>query len=249
MAKRIALIGGSGLSHGLSGFDVAEERPVDTVYGQTSAPLQFGQLAGSEMVFLPRHGGSHSLAPHKINYRANVSALQQSGVERIVAVNAVGGITKDMGPGVIAIPHQLIDYTWGRQSTFFDGEHNPLQHVDFSDPYTAELRQLLLAAGSNAGIQCVDYGVYGCTQGPRLETAAEIERMRRDGCDLVGMTAMPEAALAREMGIEYAAVCLVVNWGAGLQDEPITMAQIQHCLDQGLGQVGQLLHSFLSLVD
>jgi 5'-methylthioinosine phosphorylase len=249
MSASIALIGGSGLSRGLKGLDVQESVPVTTPYGEASADLQRGRLAETDLFFLPRHGGSHSLPPHKINYRANIAALAEAGVKRIVAVNAVGGITRDMGPGVIAIPNQIIDYSWGRESTFFDGELQPLDHVDFSEPYTQSLRQGLIQAGHEGGINCVDYGVYGCTQGPRLETAAEIEKLRRDGCDLVGMTAMPEAVLARELGLEYAAICLVVNWGAGIQKEPITMDQINQCLDTGLGRVGDLLESFLPILD
>ena len=245
MSQLTAVIGGSGLSDGIEGFQLESVESVTTAYGAPSAQPARGILGGAEVVFLPRHGAGHSVAPHIINYRANIAALKELGVSRIVAINAVGGITEPMAPDTLALPDQIIDYSWGRESTFFDGVANPLQHVDFSEPYTETLRQSLLECARRIQLPCVDHGVYACTQGPRLETAAEIQKLKRDGCDLVGMTSMPEAVLARELGMEYASLCLVVNWGAGIQAEPITMAQIEEALNRGIGKVQQLLSSWL----
>lgn len=247
MSQLTAIIGGSGLSDGIEGFELQGYESVTTAFGTPSAQPARGTLAGAEVVFLPRHGAGHTVAPHKINYRANMAALAELGVSRIIAVNAVGGISAPMAPDTLALPDQIIDYSWGRETTFYDGVDNPLQHVDFSEPYSESLRQSLLQCARRIQLPCVDHGVYACTQGPRLETAAEIQRLKRDGCDLVGMTGMPEAVLAREVGIEYASVCLVVNWGAGIQQEPITMAQIEAALRQGVGKVQQLLSSWLTL--
>ena len=245
MSQLIAIIGGSGLSDGIEGFELRSYETVKTVYGAPSARPAKGVLGGAEVVFLPRHGSGHTVAPHKINYRANIAALSELGVSRIIAINAVGGITPLMAPDTLALPTQIIDYSWGRESTFYDGVDNPLQHVDFSEPYSEPLRKSLLQCAANLKLPCVDGGVYACTQGPRLETAAEIQRLKRDGCDLVGMTGMPEAVLARELGIEYASLCLVVNWGAGIQNEPITMAQIEAALARGVGKVQALLSAWL----
>ncbi|MCE2969842.1 MAG: S-methyl-5'-thioinosine phosphorylase [Burkholderiales bacterium] len=212
-----AIIGGSGLAQ-LSALTDFRRQAVATAYGEPSAPLVFGKLGGHELVFLARHGAGHHLPPHRINYRANIDALRQAGVHGILALATVGGITARFGPGTLAVPEQLIDYTHGRAATFYDGGDAPVVHVDFTQPYTPALRARLLAAAQTCGEAIVDGGVYACAQGPRLETAAEIERFARDGADLVGMTGMPEAALAREAGLPYATLAVVVNHAAGRGD-------------------------------
>ena len=214
----LALIGGTGL-YQFPGLENATKHSVDTPYGAASGAVVVGELKGKRVGFLARHGEGHSLPPHRVNYRANVWALKQQGTRRVVGINAVGGIREDMGPRVIAIPDQIIDYTHGRYTSFCDAEGAEVVHIDFSEPYDAALRRDLIAAAARAGLPVVDGGCYGATQGPRLETRAEIARLRRDGCDLVGMTGMPEAALAREAGLPYACIALVANWGAGCGDE------------------------------
>jgi 5'-methylthioinosine phosphorylase len=163
-----------------------------------------------------------------VNYRANVWALQSIGAARVIGVNAVGGIRDDMGPRAVVVPDQLIDYTWGRCSTIWEGgAGSDALHIDFGDPYTTMLRHKIIAAARVTGVSMVGHGCYGATQGPRLETKAEIARMKRDGCHLVGMTGMPEAALARELGLDYACLAIVANWAAGCgTGEEITMAEV-----------------------
>lgn len=240
--KRLAIIGGTGLGQ-LSGVTDLNRETVDTPYGTPSAAIVRGNSRGLEVLFLARHGNPHHIAPHKINYRANLWALKQLGVTDIVAVAAVGGITQEMGPTQISIPDQIIDYTFGREHTFFDGGQQPLQHIDFTHPYHEPLRQSLLAAASQVAIAAVPYGTYGCTQGPRLESIAEIRRLERDGCDLVGMTAMPEAALAKELDVRYASMAVVANWAAGKSAEEITMAEIDANLHIGMANVGNILQA------
>jgi 5'-methylthioinosine phosphorylase len=213
----LAIIGGSGLTR-LATIESPHRRVVRTPYGEPSGALVFGRMRGRDVVFLPRHGHAHSIPPHQVNYRANIWALREQKVSAIVSVASVGGIRADLGPGVLAVPHQLIDYTHGRRGTFFEGPDQPVTHVDFTEPYCPKLRASLLAAAAAAGQPIVDGAVYACTQGPRLETAAEIERLARDGADLVGMTGMPEAVLARELGLSYAAIAAVVNHAAGRGD-------------------------------
>ena len=218
MSIDLAVIGGSGL-YQFPGLGHASRHAVDTPYGKASGDIVVGDFRNRRLAFLARHGESHSLPPHRVNYRANVWALQSIGASRVIGVNAVGGIRHDMGPRAVVVPDQLIDYTHGRLTSFCDVEGAEVRHIDFSDPYTPSLRKALVAAAAAAGIDVVDGGCYGATQGPRLETRAEIVRMRRDGCDLVGMTGMPEAVLARELGLEYACLALVANWAAGVVDE------------------------------
>lgn len=235
--RRFAIIGGSGLDQ-LEGLAIAARRPVMTAWGSPSAPLCEGLFEGSPVIFLPRHGEQHTLPPHRINYRANIAALRDAGITDIIAVTAVGGIGATAGPGVMIVPDQIIDYTHGREHTFFDGLGATLDHVDFSYPYTQSLRRLLLDNAARVGHPIVDGGVYGATQGPRLESAAEIACMARDGCTLVGMTGMPEAALAREAGLGYATLSLSVNWAAGLGGgEIVSLEEIMHHLREGMGRV------------
>lgn len=245
----LAIIGGSGLYSLGENFSLEEQVPRRTPYGDTSADVLQGRWQSIPIVFLPRHGPGHRVPPHLVNYRANIWALKQVGVSRIISVNAVGGITGEMKPGTLVVPDQLIDYSSGRKQTFFDDDDVQVVHVDFSWPYSAELRGVLTEVGLQKGQPLVVSGTYGSTNGPRLETAAEINRMRNDGCHVVGMTGMPEAALAREQEIEYACLALVVNWAAGVEDEPISMQDIMVNMEQGMQQVKSLLLDAARLVE
>lgn len=233
----LAVIGGSGWES-FAGLNQLALEPVATPYGDLSEPIVRAEVDGVPILFLSRHGAGHSLAPHQINYRANIWALKHLGATRVLAINAVGGIGQQFGPGVLALPDQLIDYTWGRQHTFWQDE---MLHVDFSEPFGGPFRQRVIEAAQQVGVKLVASGTYGCTQGPRLETAAEIQRLARDGCDLVGMTAMPEAGLARELSLAYVSVCIVVNWAAGVSDEEITMEAIYRILDDSQKPLQALL--------
>lgn len=210
----LAIVGGSGLYH-LAGMTALRRIDADTSYGVPSAPLVLGRMRGHDVLFLARHGENHQLPPHKINYRANLRALRDQGATQIVAVATVGGIHPELAPGVIAVPDQILDYTSGRAATFFDGEDGGVKHIDFTQPYDADLRAQVLRAAMRAGEAVRDGATYAVTQGPRLESAAEIRRLDRDGADMVGMTGMPEAALARELDLPYATLALVVNAAAG----------------------------------
>lgn len=240
-----AIIGGTGLTQ-LEGLTIRQSLPMNTPYGAPSGEIQIGEFAGREVMFLARHGHPHRLPPHRINYRANVWALKQAGAQAILAVNAVGGIHADMGSGHFCVPHDLVDYTGARDHTFFADDLEQVTHVDFSHPYSQPLRARLIAALAAEGCAFSDFGVYGCTQGPRLETAAEIVRLERDGCDIVGMTGMPEAALARELELEYACLALVVNPAAGKSSSVITMVEIDQALHNGMGKIKAALARVLS---
>ena len=237
----LAVIGGSGL-YSFPGLANTSRHSVDTPYGAASGDVVLGDFAGMHVAFLARHGESHSLPPHRINYRANLWALHQLGAQRVIGVNAVGGIRGDMGPRVIVVPDQLIDYTHGRYTSYCDVEGAQVKHIDFSEPYTESLRRQLLAAARAAAIEVIDGGCYGATQGPRLETRAEIVCMKRDGCDLVGMTGMPEAALARELGLDYACLALVANFAAGCGDQDeISIEEIFAHLAAATAEVPRIL--------
>ena len=242
----IAIIGGTGLTS-LEGLEATEETAVDTPWGVPSGPVVRGRFAGRDVLFLARHGPGHTIPPHRVNYRANIWALKQLGVERVVAVAAVGGIHPAFAPAAVAIPDQIVDYTWSRAQTFHEDDLDEVVHIDFTEPYSARVRGGLVAAAADAGIAIVDWGTYGVTQGPRLESAAEIDRMERDGCHVVGMTGMPEAALAREAGLDYAHCAVVVNAAAGRGDGPITMDEIRRHLEVGMRAVHGLLASYLAL--
>ena len=243
--QALGIIGGSGLSR-LEGIRIEREEIVATPYGHPSAALTFGSSEGRPLVFLPRHGEAHTIPPHRVNYRANLWALQRAGVERVVGMAAVGGIGASMAPGVLAVPNQVIDYTWGREHTLFEADPAGVTHVDFTDPYCEALRQDLLQAAKRARVPVHDGGTYAATQGPRLESSAEIARLERDGCDMVGMTGMPEASIARELGLCYASLALSVNWAAGKTDGPITMAEIQRHLDGGMTLARKVLAAVAS---
>lgn len=238
-----AVIGGTGLT-AIEGLEIIHKEVVHTPYGEPSGQITHGRIGSHRIVFLARHGYTHNIPPHQINYRANMWALNSIGVKKVVAIAAVGGITAKMTPKSLVIPNQIVDYTYGRKHTYFDEGLEKVTHIDFSDPYCEELRQALLTAGAELGV--LDGATYGVTQGPRLETAAEIRRMESDGCDVVGMTAMPEAALARELGLCYASCNVVANWAAGKGTEKIiTMDEIQNNLTIGMAQVRTLLRSLV----
>ncbi len=241
----LAVIGGSGL-YAFPGLENITRHAVETPYGPASGDVVLGDFAGKRVAFLARHGEGHDLPPHRVNYRANLWALHNLGARRVIGVNAVGGIRGDMGPRVIVVPDQLIDYTHGRYTSYCDVDGAEVKHIDFSEPYTASLRQALLAAASEAGIAAIDGGCYGATQGPRLETRAEIARMKRDGCDLVGMTGMPEAVLARELELDYACLALVANFAAGCGDEAeISIEEIFAHLAAATAEVPHIIAAML----
>lgn len=241
----LAFIGGTGLTR-IPGLNVGERRQVETRWGKASSDVVFGELAGQPVLFLARHGDPHVLLPHQVNYRANIAALKEAGATAVIAVNAVGGISPAADSGVIVVPDQIIDYTHGRDATYFDQGQTPVIHVDFSWPFDASLRERLVAALKKVDAPYVDGGCYGATQGPRLETAAEIRRLEQDGCTIVGMTGMPEAVLARELVLPYAMLSLVVNPAAGKVDREITMAEIEAVIHQGMGKVADALVALLT---
>ena len=250
----LAVIGGSGLSK-LDILEGAEISSYTTPFAPGQVEILHGKLADIPVAFLPRHGSEHKIPPHLINYRANLWALKDHGVSDIIAINAVGGINPQVSPGRLAIPDQLIDYTFGRAHTFYEQDLDEVVHIDFTHPYSKRLRHLLVIAVEQEQLEedeseenmPMTRGVYGCVQGPRLETAAEIARMRKDGCDMVGMTGMPEAALARELGLNYACLALSVNRAAGLEDSPITMEVINKNLTAGIAEVKKVLQVFVEL--
>lgn len=242
----LAIIGGTGLTQ-ISDLTIIGQKTLDTPFGAPSADYVFGKINGRQLVFLARHGNPHRIPPHKINYRANIWGLKQLGVTEIIAVAAVGGISSAMAPAHIAIPDQLIDYSYGREHTFFADDLEHVTHIDFTEPYSPGLRQRIIQAANDAGIAITANGTYGCTQGPRLETVAEIKRLAQDGCDLVGMTGMPEASLARELEMAYANISVVANWGAGIVAGEITMAEIEKNLEVGMSKAIALLKATLAL--
>jgi len=237
------IIGGSGLES-IDWLENAKQLNVETEYGVASATL--GKFKCRDIVFVSRHGADHKLPPHKINYRANIAALKKLHVDSIVATNAVGGIEKRFVPGSFAVPNQIIDYTWGREHTFYSEFARGMQHVDFSYPFSENLRSKLVSALEGLDQKVIDGGCYGCTQGPRLETAAEINKLRLDGCTMVGMTGMPEAALAREADIPYASICFSVNWAAGIEGT-VSMDEILAHLTDCTSAIGQLWPRLLNL--
>lgn len=238
----IGIIGGSGLTQ-LSNLQITRREVVRTPYGEPSGALTFGSLNGHEIVFIARHGYGHTIPPHAVNYRANVWSMHAQGVSGLVSVASVGGIRPDFAPGALAVPDQIIDYTYGRMHSFFDSSEQPVTHIDFTQPYCEQLRQALIEAAADEKIPILPGGVYAASQGPRLETAAEINRMERDGADMVGMTGMPEAALAREMGLCYASVAVVANWAAGRADSAnaVDLNVIRKVLDKAMQKVRVLL--------
>jgi len=240
----LAIIGGTGLTS-LDGLNITEKKMVTTPFGEPSSELLIGGFQDKPVIFLPRHGQQHSIPPHKINYRANIWALHSLGVSKVLAVAAVGGIRQDMAPGVLAVPDQIIDYTYGREHSFFSDDFSSDKHIDFTFPYDETLRQQIIQAAKAANVPIVKDGTYGAVQGPRLETAAEIKRMAQDGCSLVGMTGMPEASLARELNVHYASIALSANWAAGLSDSVITMTEIEQTVADGISQIKKILSALI----
>lgn len=247
----LAIIGGTGLNS-IDCFESVGHENIMTPYADKPVSISLFKSGDTTLAFLPRHGKGHRLPPHKVNYRANIWALKELGISEIIAVNAVGGIHEKLGPSCFAVPDQIIDYTWGRDATYFEDNLEAVTHIDFTNPFDEPLRRRLIKSITEVKLRAepsmgfLDSGVYGCTQGPRLETAAEIVKLRQDGCDLVGMTAMPEAALARELEIGYAMLALSVNWCAGLSAGEISMEEIYKVLDEGMGIVAKVLEDLVS---
>ena len=246
----LAIIGGSGLTQ-LANLDVSHREVVRTPVGEPSGAVTFGQICGRDVAFLARHGYGHTIPPHEVNYRANIWALWKRGALGIISVASVGSIRPDLKPGDIVVPHQIIDYTWGRKSTYHEGQDCTVTHIDFTEPYDRLLRQKLIDAAGKVGIPVSASSVYAATQGPRLETAAEINRLERDGADLVGMTGMPEAALARELGVPYAAINVVANFAAGRADsrDGISFEAIQGVLHESMGNVRAVIEQMVGCND
>ncbi|MGD8885160.1 MAG: S-methyl-5'-thioinosine phosphorylase [Gammaproteobacteria bacterium] len=243
----LAIIGGTGLPR-LDSLKISDREIVHTPYGEPSGPLSHGELYGRNILFLPRHGYGHTIPPHKINYRANLWALKEAGAKCVFAAAAVGGIRDDMAPSTLVVPDQIIDYTWSRVTTFFEEGLKHVTHIDFTEPYSESLRKKIIEAAKISGIDIIDGAIYGATQGPRLETAAEINRLERDGCDIVGMTGMPEAALARELELEYATCSVVANRAAGRSGGIITMKEIEIEIARGMEKVAKILEQLVKLV-
>ena len=245
-APTLALLGGTGLTELQA---PARTLDIETPYGSPSAPVRVIRESPLRLLFLPRHGSPHRFPPHCVNYRANLWALREAGAERVLAVYAVGGLHEPYAPGALAVADQLIDYTWGRDHTFSDSALAPLVHVDFTRPYEGRLRGDVLAAAAAAGIDVIDGGCIGVFQGPRLESAAEIRRARRDGCDMAGMTALPETGLARELGLDLAGLGVVSNWGAGVQEEPLSEEDIADTLREPMARVRQLVDALVARLE
>ncbi len=242
----LAIIGGSGMAQ-LSCLEISRREVIRTPYGEPSGPLTFGKINGHDIVFLARHGPGHTIPPHAVNYRANLWALNSINPTRVVAVAAVGGIREDLKPGMMVVPDQIIDYTYGRLFTYFDDMKQPVTHIDFTHPYEQMVRQQVLQAAQQANEHIIDGGVYAATQGPRLETAAEINRLERDGADMVGMTGMPEAALARELELKYAAIAVVANYaaGRGANKQSVLLKEIFTILDNAMVNVRNVLQQLV----
>ncbi len=241
---KLAVIGGTGA---LDLFQTLRKVALTTPFGAPSDRPRQVSVGDSEIWFLARHGDPHRVPPHKINYRANVHALKVLGVDSVLALNAVGGLTAELPAGSMVAPDQIIDYTWGRAHTFSDGGSAPLKHIDFTRPFDGQLRSRLLVAARQAGHEVVDGGCHAVTQGPRLETAAEVARLASEGNDMVGMTSMPEAALAREAGLDYAGLCIVANAGAGLEEGPISEDDIHHVLQGAMRNVKAVIEALVGL--
>ncbi len=245
--SKIAIIGGTGLTS-LNGLEITNREICQTPFGGPSGVLVRGVLAGHEVLFLPRHGPSHTIPPHMVNYRANIWLLKEAGVAFVIAVNAVGSIDPDIQPGDLVIPDQIIDYTTSRVNTFFEDGLKQVVHIDFTEPYCDALRSKLIQSAESLGLKCAKSGTYGATEGPRLETTQEVNRLERDGCHIIGMTGMPEAALAREVDLCYASISVVANAAAGRSKEPLTMEMIEANLKSGIQNARKLLETTIPLL-
>lgn len=244
----LAIIGGTGMTK-LACLEISHRRIMRTPYGEPSGPFTFGKIGNNKVVFLARHGYGHTIPPHAVNYRANLWALHSLNLSRVISVASVGGIRADFTPGIVAIPDQIIDYTHGRQYTYYEVIDRPVTHIDFTEPYCQITRKCLLEAAKWSNEQVIDGGVYGATQGPRLETAAEINRLERDGVDMVGMTGMPEAVLAKELGLCYATIAVVANHAAGRETSAhaISLEDAHAVLEKTMVGVRNILERMVEL--
>lgn len=241
----IGVIGGSGV-YEIEGFVIKEVKKVATPYGDPSASYKIGELEGIEIAFLPRHGFSHDIAPHKVNYRANIWGFKELGANRIISVNAVGGINLRMKPGDIVVLRQIIDMTSIRESTFYDKEE--VAHIDFTEPYCPELRTAVLSAGEKAGIALKENATYVCTNGPRLESSGEIKAFSLLGADVVGMTGMPEASLARELEICFAGIAVITNYAAGISKKKLTTTEVIETMKESTEKIKSLLKETFAII-
>ncbi|MEW6107914.1 MAG: S-methyl-5'-thioadenosine phosphorylase [Nitrospirota bacterium] len=237
------IISGSGL-YDIPGLEIVDSVKISTPYGEPSDVFRIGDLSGKKIAFLPRHGIMHHLQPHKINYRANIWGFRELGVNRIISIGASGGISIGMSPGVIAVPDQLIDMTKGRPSTFYDEDE--VIHIDFTVPFCPDMRNYILNAAGKAGVAVAGSGTYLCTNGPRLETAAEIRAFATLGCDMVGMTVMPEAALARELEICFAGINVITNHAAGIKAEKLTAKEVVETMQASSGKLKSIFKAFFA---
>jgi 5'-methylthioadenosine phosphorylase len=235
----IGLIGGSGL-YEIEGLEITKEVSISTPYGEPSSVYKIGTIGAKEIVFLPRHGIPHSIPPHKINYRANIWGFKSLGVERIISVSAAGGIKKDLSPGDIILLDQIIDMTYGaRESTFYDKDR--VVHIDFTNPYCPEMRDFIVKSSKNIGLPIKTAGTYICVNGPRLETAKEIQFFSMIGADVVGMTAMPEASLARELEMCITGISVVTNYAAGISEKKLTTTEVVETMKNSLDRIKSLV--------
>ncbi len=238
------VISGSGL-YDIPGLEIIDSVKISTPYGKTSDDYRIGSLSGKEIAFLPRHGSVHHIQPHKINYKANIWGFRDLGIKRIISIGASGGISSEMKPGVIAVPDQLIDKTVGRQSTFYDEDE--VVHVDFTEPFCSDLRKYIFAAADKSGVAVTKEGTYICTEGPRLETAAEIKAFSISGADMVGMTVMPEAVLSRELEICFACISVITNYAAGITGKKLTTTEVIEMMQASTEKLKSILKSFFAL--
>lgn len=238
----IGIIAGSGIQE-LGCEDIIATQKVETPYGPPSDLYRICNISGTEVIFLPRHGIPHHIPPHKINYRANLWGFSSLGVKEIISINAVGGINEGLSPGDIVLPDQVIDLTHGRENTFFDKEE--VVHIDFTEPFCNSLREMFCCAGEKAGIPLIRSGTYVCTNGPRLETKAEIQYFSRIGADIVGMTLMPEASLARELEICFASISVITNYAAGISKNKLTTTEVVETMRASIEKIRTLIREFL----
>ncbi|GKS69224.1 methylthioadenosine phosphorylase [Nitrosomonas sp. PY1] len=243
----LAIIGGNGMAQ-LPGLEIFHRQIIRTPYGEPSGPFTFGKIRNHEVAFLGRHGHNFTIPPHAINYRANICALHSLQPSHVIAITSVRGIRSDLAPGRLVIPNQIIDYTHNRKFTFFEDTEQRFKQADFTIPYSEPTRALLLQGAHDANLEMLDGGVYAATQGPRLETAAEINRLERDGADMVGMTGMPEAILAREMELNYATIAVVVSYAAGRNSHinVVDCHEGYEILEQAMTKVRKILEYVVS---
>jgi 5'-methylthioadenosine phosphorylase len=239
----LGVISGSGM-YDIPGLEIKESVTISTPYGEPSDAYRIGTLAGKEVAFLPRHGFPHRIQPHKINYRANIWGLREIGVRKIISIGASGGISGKTGPGMVTVPHQIIDMTSGRLSTFYDEEE--VVHIDFTDPFCPDLRNYIFKAAERSGVEVIKSGVYICVNGPRLETSAEVRTFALWGADMVGMTAMPEASLARELGICFAGISIITNYAAGITPGKLAAKEVVENMRLSVEKLSALLKEFFT---